>query len=149
MQDVPYQLEEGLFLENSEILLPWFRSLNQISKRGGKPLPEKGKTTQLFWESENVFGGICASILAMEKGCGIFFLSPKNLGSFNSAQEEYKALSAALNKRFGEPHKLGEDEGYPWQRWVWGEVCVNLAIGERFMDYVALSVSKRVIANDL
>jgi len=145
MQNVPYQLENGLFLEEAGVLLPWFKSLNQITKRGGKPLPIKGKTTQLYWESEKVFGGLNVAVQAMERGSGMFFLNLKSDLLFSSAKEEYFAISIILEKLFGHPHSEGITEGYPWKRWFYGNVCVSLALAERYVDYVAFSVSKDVI----
>ena len=92
-----------------------------------------------------MFGGVNASIQAMERGSGIFFLDLKHGRKFESAKKEYEAALEVLKGRFGEPTEVGEDEGYPWVRWKWGDVCMNLALAERFMDYVALSVSKGVI----
>lgn len=144
MVDAPYNLSQGLSLEKSGALLPWFQSLHQITKLGGKPLPEKGQVTQLFWEDESVLGGLNASVLAMPKGSGIFFLTQKKR-DFSSAQEEFSALSTILKDRLGAAHESGETEDYPWLRWRWSDVCLNLVIGERFVDYVALSVSNGVI----
>ena len=144
MLDAPYNLTNGLCLEQSGALLPWFQSLHQITKLGGKPSPGKGRVTQLFWEQETVLGGLQVSILAMSRGSGIFFLTPIDR-FFPSAQEEFSSLLLTLNNRLGEPHESGETEGYPWVRWRWGDICLNLAIGERFVDYMALSVSKGVI----
>jgi hypothetical protein len=84
----------------------------------------------------------------MAYGSGIYHLTYKGGVSFSSAQEEYSFLLSALRERFGEPHASGSTEGYPWVRWRWGDVCLNLTIGERFMDYAALSVSKGVIRDD-
>ena len=147
MDEPPYRLSEGLVLEDSGSLLPWFSSLEQITGKGGKPLPEKGKRTRLFWEAEAVFGGMKVSIQAMERGLGIFFLDLKSGEKFESARLEYEAVLQILKAKFGDPVEKGDDDyGYPWVRWRWGEVCLNLALAERFMDYVALSVSKRVIS---
>lgn len=145
MTNAPYRLSEGLLLEESGNLLPWFRSLQQITNKGGNPLPEKGKRSQLFWEAEKVFGGLNVSIQAMERGSGIFFLDLRHGRKFECAKEEYEADLEILKGKFGEPTDAGDDEGYPWARWRWGDVCLNLALAERFMDYVALSVSKGVI----
>jgi len=147
MSYAPYRLSEGLVLEESENLLPWFRSLEEITRKGGKPHPEKGKRTQLYWEAETVFGGIKVSIQAMERGLGIFFLDLKNGQQFESAEHEYDAVLQMLKAKFGDPTEVGNDEyGYPWARWRWGEICLSLALAERFMDYVALSVSNGVIS---
>lgn len=77
MESVPYKLSEGKYLENSGKVLPWFESFHQITKMGGKPLPEKGKTSQLFWEQETIFDDLVVSIQAMQQGNGIFFCIPK------------------------------------------------------------------------
>ena len=141
----PYRLSEGLYLEKSGVLLPWFQSLHQITKIGGKPLPMKGKVTQLFWESESVLEGLEVDIQAMSYGSGLFNLTHKGETSFKSAQDEYESTLAELKSRFGEPHESGAEGAYPWVRWRWEDVCLSLVIGERFVDYVAMSVSKAVV----
>lgn len=99
----------------------------------------------MYWGAESVFGGINVSIQAIEQGLGIFFLELEHSRKFESAKEEYEADLDILKEKFGNPADVGEDNGYPWARWKWGDVCLNLALAERFMDYVALSVSKGVI----
>jgi len=149
MKPVPYKLSEGLYLESSGKILPWYKSLHQITKMGGKPLPEKGKTNQLFWKQETIFGGMNVSIQAMQQGNGIFFLSPKNKDNADSAETEYEQVKHELVSKFGAPDEAVEKDGYPYTRWFWGDVCLSLTIAERFMDYVALSVSNGVIKNAL
>lgn len=149
MESVPYKLSEGLYLEGSGQVLPWFKSLHQITIMGGKPLPEKGKTSQLFWEQETIFDDLVVSIQAMQQGNGIFFLQPKNQVQADSAQIEYDQVKSALLSKFGSPTEVGENDGYPFTRWSWGNICMSLTIAERFMDYVSLSVSNGVIKNSL
>ena len=149
MESVPYKLSEGLYLEGSGKVLPWFKSLHQITKMGGKPLPEKGKTNQLFWEQETVFDDLVVSIQAMQQGNGIFFLHPKIQVQADSARKEYEQVKGTLLSKFGSPTEVGENDGYPYARWFWGNICVSLTIAERFMDYVSLSVSNGVMKNAL
>lgn len=54
--------------------------------KGGKPLPEKGKRTQLFWEADAVFDGMNVSVRAMDRGLGIFFLDLKSGEKFEPSQ---------------------------------------------------------------
>lgn len=146
MNSVPYGLSKGLLLEESGELLPWFNSLHQITKKGGKPLPAKGRTSQLFWESETVFGGLRVSVQAIQRGSsGIFFLDIKHSKIFESAKDEYEYDVGLLKEKFGEPVDTGSSDGYPWVRWKWDGVTLNLGVAERFVDYVALSISKGAV----
>lgn len=146
MNYVPYRLSEGLVLEKTGKLLPWFRSLAEITRKGGRPYPEKGKRTKLCWEDEIVFGDIKANIEAMEFGLGVFAINIKNEQKFESVKKEYDAILHLLIDKFGTPTELGKNEyGYPWVRWRWGHICLGLAIAERFVDYVYLSVSNKVV----
>lgn len=146
MADLPFHVSDGLFLEQSGILLPWFKRLHEITKKGGKPLPEKGRTTQLFWASESVFGGLQVSVQALPYGSGLFHLTQTSKTDFTSAQHEFSVLLTQLSNRFGEPHESDDSEQqYPISRWRWGDICLSLLVAERFLDYAALSLSKGVI----
>jgi hypothetical protein len=145
MDNIPYQLSEGLFLEASGKLLPWFKSLHQITKKGGKPLPEKGKTSQLFWKNDVVFDSLEVSVSAVQQGEGMFFLNIQHGKEFESVQSEYEFILGVLTKKFGGSTETGNNDGYPFSRWLWGDIRLNLTIAERFMEYIALSISKGVI----
>lgn len=145
MNNPPYRLSEGLFLEGSGKLLPWYESLHQITKMGGKPFPEKGKATHLVWESDSIFGGLNVSIQANQQGKGIFFIDIKHENKHESVKKEYESAIQTLKEKLGEPNESGSNNGYPWVRWRWGKICINITIAERFMDYVAFSISNNVI----
>ena len=146
MQNIPYRLSEGLFLEDSGTLLPWFKSLHQITKKGGKPLVQNKRISKIHWECDSIFDGIESAIEAHESGNGIFFLSIKYDKEFDSVEKEYDCILSVLVKKFGDPYEIGVgDYNYPFSRWRWGDICLSLIIAERFVDYVALSVSNRVI----
>ncbi len=109
-------------------------------------MPTKGRTSQLFWESETVLGGLRVSVQAMQRGSsGIFFLDIKHPKKFGSAKEEYEYDVGLLKEKFGEPTKTGSSEGYPWVRWKWDGITLNLGVADRFMEYVAFSLSKGAI----
>lgn len=99
MNSIPYQLSDGLFLESSNQLLPWYKNLFQITKKGGKPKHGNGKTTELFWESERVLGDLQVSITAMDRGLGIFFLDIKQEKELASAPEKYNSMLFLLEER--------------------------------------------------
>lgn len=143
MSEAPYKLSEGLWLEKAGLLIPWFSSLGEINGLGGSRLPEKGKASQLFWDNESVLSGLAVAIQAFPRGAGTFHLTRRGT-TFSSAQEEYPATLSELTKRFGQPHETKTENSYPVNRWRWEDICLTLTMGERFMDYVALSVSKGV-----
>ena len=145
MKNIPYQLSEGLFLEASGKLLPWFKSLHQITKKGGKPLPEKGKTSQLFWKNDVVFDGLEVSVRAIQRDEGMFFIDILHGKEFDAVQKEYEFVLSVLVEKFGGFTETGTNDGHPFSRWRWGNICLNLTIGERFMDYIALSISNGAI----
>jgi hypothetical protein len=145
MGNPPYRLSEGLFLEDKGKLLPWYKSLHQLAKKGGKSSPNKSKVTQIAWDSESILGGLKVSIQAYQQGNGIFFIDLKHLTNYESVQKEYESTVETLKEKLGEPNESGFNFGYPWVRWRWGKICINITIAERFMDYVAFSISNDVI----
>ncbi len=140
MGSVPYGLSEGLFLEDSLKLIPWFNNFRQIQSFWRCLLP---KPAYLYWDSESIFGGLKVSVTAYENG--LFHIGLKD--TFNHAKHEYEATIEIIKGKLGEPHENGNNEdvyaSYPWVRWTWGSVRINITIAERFMEYVTFSISNR------
>lgn len=143
MEDLPYRLNEGLQLEQSDQVVPWFKSLNQITKRGGKPSPEKGKTQMLVWPSETVFSDIPVYVKAMPRYSGMFFLTINHETKFGNAKEEYKYTVNIFTNKLGQPSEAGVEPhyNYPWCQWSWGTISLMVSIQERFVDYVSISLT--------
>ena len=147
MQDSITSLAEGLYLENSKVLIPWFKNLNEIAGLGGEKIQKHEKFTQLFWPDEKVFGGLSVSVQAYNNKNGIFHLTYKPENEFKSAEVELSAIFEILKDRFGNPNVQGVEEEHPFYRWQAEKICINLTIAERFMYYVSLSVSNGVVKN--
>ena len=149
MNKIPYHLSEGLFLETSGKLLPWYKSLHQLAKKGGKPRHSNGRTSALYWDNEIIFGGLNASIKAMESGEGLFFIQlklDKKFESSKTVRPEYDYILDTLIQRFGATSETGvNDIKKPFSYWMWGNICLSLQIGDRFVEYVALSVRKTAL----
>jgi hypothetical protein len=143
MENLPYRLNEGLKLEQSDQIVPWFKSLNQITKRGGKPSPDKGKTQMLVWPSETVFNDISVFVKAMPRNSGIFLLTINHEADFRNAKEEYKYTVNLFTNKFGQPTEAGVEPEYhyPWCHWNWGAISLKVSITERFVDYVSIALT--------
>lgn len=76
-------------------------------------------------------------------GPNAFYLQPEVEAA--SAQEEYEKVLSKLEGLLGKAHSTVFDDGYPWSRWIWGEVAVSLRIAERFTEYVVCMVSKGIL----
>lgn|SRR5690606_14408877 len=139
---VPFDLDSGLHLERSKVLLPWTTSIDRLCGIGSPEIYRHSSATNLSWRDELVLGGLSAQVSAMSAaGPNVFYLS---IGSAKSARSEYTKLLGELSLRLGAPHVTTVDCGYPWTEWAWGDVRVSLRIAERFTEYVALMVSKGV-----
>ena len=141
MNNIPYQLRDGLYLENTNKLLPWYKSLYQITKNGGQPKHGGGRTVELYWKNEKIFNGMQVSIKAVERDLGLFFIDIKHKKKFSSTKDEFENTLIILTKKFGSPDYNGVKDSYPWSRWEWGNIYVNIQIVERFVDYVSLTIS--------
>jgi len=136
----PYRLDSGIHLERSQLLLPWGTSVESLCSIGSPEVYRHPSATNVSWKDELVLGGLPVQIDAMSaSGPNVFYLRGR---SAHSAQSEYTDLLANLSSRLGEPHSSIIDSGYPWTKWVWGDIRVSLRIAERFTEYVALMVSR-------
>lgn len=137
----PFDLENGLFLEKSKTLLPWGSPVEKLTSLASPEIFRHPSTTNISWNSENVFGGLPVKVdMQGAAGQNVFYLQPTH--SALSAEEEYEELLAALSNRLGKPHSTITDAGYPWSRWTWGCIEVSLRIDQRFLKYVVLRVAK-------
>ena len=140
--EAPHQLVSGIHLERSRVVLPWGASVDLLSSIGSPEIHRHRSGTSLLWHGERVFGGLPVQVSFASSAIPDSFYLQTSSGL--SAHSEYAKLLADLSGRLGEPHLSVVDCGYPWTRWVWGDVCVSLRVGERFAEYVALIVSKGI-----
>jgi hypothetical protein len=140
----PFNVEAGLMLERSSTLLPWGSTIEALSNLGSPEIYRHHKTTDISWTEEEVFGGLAVRVdIQGAAGPNAFYLQ-RNTKAI-SAQAEYSELLAEMTTRLGPPHFTVVEEGYPWSRWVWGNVAVSLRVAEHFTEYVALMVSRGVL----
>ncbi len=142
--DIPFRLSEGLYLEESDQLLPWVPSLHQLTKRGGSPTMVKGGISKIDWKPEIVFGGLKVEIQARMHEYPFFSLMRIRINPYKTTIEEYDANFLELKNIFGLPHELGKTEyDNPWVKWHFEKITISLGIAEHFMDYVTFVISKK------
>jgi hypothetical protein len=133
---VPFNLREGLYLESSELLLPWNSSAEDLAKCGS---PEEDNH-HVFWNGVTVFDGLEVDVLCRRQSRNVFQISHR-LQSTN-ARDEFLALKDELVSRFGSPDESASLEAdYPRAVWRYGRVRVSLLISDRFGEYVSFMVS--------
>jgi hypothetical protein len=139
----PLGLDAGLHLERAQLLLPWGSSIEDLCRIGNPEIYRHSSATNVSWKNETALGGLPVQIDAMSAaGVNVFYLC--GIERAESAEAEYEGLLHELSLRLGSPHSSVIDSGYPWTKWVWGDVGVSLRIGERFTEYVSLMVARGV-----
>lgn len=139
--DAPFQLAAGLRLENAHLVLPWDSTMEKLALIGHPEVYKHTKATNLLWKNEAVLGGLAVSVQVMTAaGANAFYLDYSSTA--DSAQSEYAQLLKALSERLGSPHSSTVKDGYPWIKWLWGDVGLSLRIDERFTDYVSFVIAK-------
>ena len=137
----PFDLELGLRLEVTQLLLPWGLSSEELCHIGSPEIYRHPNSTNILWKDEIVLGGLPVQVSAMAAaGPNVFYLHPAERAE--SAQAEYAKLLKEASSRLGPPHTSVIDDGYPWSKWLWGDIGVSLRIGERFTEYVSFMVAK-------
>lgn len=144
----PFQLDRGLYLENAKCLLPWDVSLYtlmniaspEFRRLGG---PRKG---YLNWKDEAIFEGLKADIWydeGVEKNA--FRIEPQSLQNFSTPREAFVFYCEELTPKLGKPNLSSNkfmNVEYPSAQWWFGNVRVSVAVGERFMEYLAFLITK-------
>jgi hypothetical protein len=141
--NAPFDLELGLRLEASQLMLPWNSNLEDLCRIGSPEVYRHPSAINILWKEEFALGGLPVQVSAMTaSGPNVFYLHATEPAA--SAQAEYAWLLKEASSRLGPPHTSVIDDGYPWSKWLWGEIGVSLRIGERFTEYVSFMVAKGI-----
>ena len=149
MTVTPFHLDEGLFLERRQVLLPWSKNVEALALVGQPEQNQSHKEIHLSWKQETVLGGLAADIW-FRSGRQLFNIEATIGSNSISARDEYATILAHLTSQISPPHisTFNEDvfgNTYPRSVWDFGPVKISLVVGERFMEYVALTVSSESI----
>ncbi len=142
-------LDQGIYLEDINTLIPWGASIDQLSKIANPVLQKSKDRIQLFWNDHIILGGIRTQIEATfymdrtvlphcnENGrlnvVSLNFYNTDNL----DPREHYKRLKTDFIRTLGVPTFEGTASfSYlPFAEWDLPKVLVVLMVFERFGEY--------------
>ena len=139
---LPFRLEEGIYFEDSQLLLPWGAPL-EFLELVDNPLVT---SDQLRWPAKQCFGG---HRLPVEVLRNQYFNTQGILEVVfferNSADPwgVFTTYSALFSQALGPPSQV-QDDGYgrPIHTWLFGKVAISVGVGERFDDFVIFNIRK-------
>lgn len=147
----PMVLDQGIFLEDIDTLIPWGASANNLRKIARPRVDVQRSSIRLNWMKHKILGGIQVGIEAMlsedpmlrSKTVNDHGLKLVSLGFYNpemlDPRQEHQDLKARLSAQLGKPTYDGTgsepDSGLPFTEWDLAEVLVVLMVFERFGEY--------------
>jgi hypothetical protein len=147
--DQPYRLDQGIYIENANVLLPWLCVSSTVRMYLGLENYRTDKRT-LVWEGHRILGGIPVGLhckfvrLEHEEETeprrlryAQFFPDLKQLGE--DAQQVFALIRQHLSRQLGTP-SISSDGGvlYPFAEWEWDKFAVTLKLTGREPNQVCV-----------
>ena len=152
----PFRLDEGLYLENTKVLLPWrtpWKALKKIGRPGVYDRPRARGYSEIVWRNRTCLGGLKCTVEAE-----IFYVDAKGpngdktlrnldiiLSEPRDARDQFRAAEKHLRRVLGKPtvKKMVSDgyNKYPYSEWSLPNATITLAIGERFVEYFVFTIA--------
>ena len=154
----PFQLDQGVFLEDNGLLIPWLTPKDTLATIGSPEMhPGEIGETQLLWRSTVVLGGLPCTLSTRlrtidnplrNKSKSHWANSDKlrymdftrlPLDEFPDERVEFEATKAHLLPFLGNPtHSHFGPNDAPRLKWCFPEFSILHAIEDRFTEYCVL-----------
>ena len=140
----PFQLEQGIFFEDSKKMLLWGESFEDLKNIDDPEISEDGKT--LNWYGKSCFGGQKLNVKIFKDQYtnknntleSIFFEEENETQS--SIYKTAEKYSAFFTEYFGEPSQSMTMYGRTTELWNIDALQIILGIGERFTDFLIFAM---------
>ncbi|HZK79702.1 MAG TPA: hypothetical protein VFC46_01515 [Humisphaera sp.] len=140
----PYRIDEGVFLEDVKILLPWSATVDELATLAdARRLPENDPHA-VAWGAHKCFGGLT---IIPTRGCDsasrfsdaqTFLLRLPDF-EHGTAREMWEPELTYLSCAFGAPYKIEEVcegfESFPHATWYFGAVRLTHIVQRRFVEF--------------
>jgi hypothetical protein len=146
----PFQLDQGLFLETAETLLPWGASIDALRQLAPSSEVDRGYAIDLFWVNQVVLGGLAVNV-------GWDSNTPERFGMLlkdTNGQPAFEGYAVSLPKlvaRLGQPHREWTDPevygAFPHAEWSFQQVTVYLSVWDRFGPVLGFSMYREAPKN--
>jgi hypothetical protein len=154
MPNLPYRLSDGIFFEDTGILLPWNASLKDLRKIGKPKIRKEADKTHLYWQEEHLwldglrayfnttfFDSKYAIGLArsehINQNLSMGLINFSTSDGAKSPRLEFERVKAHLMRTLGQPTFFAEDYkfGLPLVEWHIQEILLVFMVFERFGEY--------------
>lgn len=146
----PFKLDEGLWLQDRELVLPWLLPRRELMKLGQPTINTDQAHAFLSWEGRglNLDGAFLTHLSDGGRHGGPAWYYADRLAYANfwwSAQPQdpratYSALVSHLVLALGPGRPYVDGGGYPLTEWVLSNCDVTVFIGERMMEYCQINI---------
>jgi hypothetical protein len=152
----PLRLDEGLYLENSRVLLPWRMPWSELKKIGRPEVYDRPKArgySEIVWRKRTCLGGLrCtveAEIFYVSRGWSNWDKTLRDLDIIihqpKHARDQFRRAEQHLRRVLGKPTvKKTITDGYntfPRAAWCFPNVQITLSISERFVEQFSFVIS--------
>ncbi len=154
MSNLPYKLSEGIFLENTGVLIPWNASLMDLKKIGKPKIQKDADSLTLYWQKEHLWlGGLTtyfnttffdskyALRLSNDKytnhNLSLEFINFSTPDAGKSPRTEFERVKEHITNRLGQATADYKDKnlGLPLVEWHIQGILIVFMVFERFGEY--------------
>jgi len=154
MSNLPHRLSEGIFFEDTGILLPWKKSLKDLRKIGKPKIRKETDKVHLYWQEEHLwldglrsnfnttfFDSNYAIDLAknehINQNLSMELINFSTSDGAKSPRQEFERVKTHMIGVFGQPTFYSDDYkfGLPLAEWHIQEILLAFMVFERFGEY--------------
>jgi hypothetical protein len=136
------EIDDGILLEDLDVILPWFISLRQAKGLGNPIVREhQGGRTDLIWKNAKVFGGISLDLTAI---FGLTFFNKDKLRyyfTYLSSEEQVHELKTYFETTLDKIGKFKQHSDLTFDySWKSKKCKIVLGTGDRFGTFYFLKL---------
>jgi hypothetical protein len=137
-------IDNGLYLENLDVVVPWKTSIDNITKYGRPEIiAHSEQRTDALWRNVSLFGGLTLDLTAM------FWQTLFGRSKFNNAhayidRQTFDKFKPHLDNYFKQESLLiKQNELEYYFKWTVEKCKIKLGQGDRFGTYYYINIEKK------
>ncbi|MBT5018295.1 hypothetical protein OAF98_02290 [Planctomicrobium sp.] len=149
-----FQLENSVYLEDAEVLLPWDASSEEIALLASSQVHTSHGRTEIFWSKQECLDGLlCWLGASFDHSPDKYSTNTSGLRMMNvvalSIDDEttfqgYKRVHEKFTSLFGPPtNKTVDQMNYPFSEWDLEEILLTHFIHDRFGPIVTTEIWRK------
>jgi hypothetical protein len=138
------KLDNGLYIEDLDLLIPWNTSLRDISKFGHPQIVRHSEQrTDAIWKDVQIFGVRQLDLTAMFWRTLLFGRRLRHVYTYLSSLDTVEQLKSHLDNYFEVTHKKKTFNAFEFcYKWTVDKCKVKVGQGHRFGAYYYLSIDR-------